>query len=354
MAEVKTRKKRVFPKMSEQDVVEGLRTRHPVTQWCFMPGFANHVNFRGDRTYDVYCIGLWSGLKHERRVYEVKVSRSDYAHELSKPSKRESALSNSNTFYFAVPHGMVDKDEIPEECGLIYVREDGSCQTIKKAPWREMEDAEKVSYGIFMSMANRASDAEGQNRLFKAMDWKRKQAEAKNPARRLLYHIKELVGQECMDDLAHPTCIKCAEFPENYHANEEQLARYVTEGHEINKYGYNRHHEALRKRKWSLEYHRLAIKRIAYHFMGLELPEEEREPDYAAEAIKRKAQEKEDRKQSKARFEASMAEHRAREDDHFESLKKRGIAPLYTPGTNFVAVPQPPEELFDGTAYRTQ
>jgi hypothetical protein len=51
-------------------------------------------------------------------VYECKVSRSDFMSDL-RSRKWAKYLPISTRLYFAVPHGMVGRDEVPGDCGLV-------------------------------------------------------------------------------------------------------------------------------------------------------------------------------------------------------------------------------------------
>ncbi|NIK75823.1 hypothetical protein FHS15_000923 [Paenibacillus castaneae] len=62
-------------------------------------------------------------------------------------------MQHSNEFYFAVPTGLVRPDEIPEECGLLYVNEDLTIKVIKKASYR---NEVLLTWGLLASIARRA------------------------------------------------------------------------------------------------------------------------------------------------------------------------------------------------------
>ena len=61
-------------------------------------------------------------LPHQamRRVcYEVKTSRADFLCELRSPLKRRIGMRYSNEFYFVTPAALLERSEVPVECGLI-------------------------------------------------------------------------------------------------------------------------------------------------------------------------------------------------------------------------------------------
>ena len=69
--------------------------------------------------------------------YEIKVSRSDFLGD----NKWHLYLQYCNEFYFVVPVGLVAKDEIPENVGLIYYYpETGKLLKKRRAVYRKIEE----------------------------------------------------------------------------------------------------------------------------------------------------------------------------------------------------------------------
>ncbi|MTI49685.1 MAG: MmcB family DNA repair protein [Firmicutes bacterium] len=64
-------------------------------------------------------------------IYEIKVSRADFLSDIRK-EKWKGYLDHCHRFYFAVPSGLVSKDEIPEPAGLM-VRGEKGWTTVKAA-----------------------------------------------------------------------------------------------------------------------------------------------------------------------------------------------------------------------------
>jgi len=87
-------------------------------------------------------------------VYEVKVSRNDFAKELGKPLKRREAESYANECYFAMPVGLIQADELPEGWGLIEATA-GGLRVKKRAMQRQ---AESLPLSFVAAMARRVSD----------------------------------------------------------------------------------------------------------------------------------------------------------------------------------------------------
>lgn len=68
--------------------------------------------------------------------YEIKVSRGDFKQD----GKWHLYLQYCNEFYFVVPKGLVKKEELPDNVGLIYYDpEKDSLRTVKKALYRQIE-----------------------------------------------------------------------------------------------------------------------------------------------------------------------------------------------------------------------
>lgn len=148
-------------KVTSAQVTEALRRRHKprfngsAPSWVFLeevrlgPGFAPGSL----QQIDAWAIHTWPSAR-EMVAYEVKVSRSDFQRELAKPVKRKAALFYSNRFYFAVPKDLIRLDELPPECGLIEVLEDGRTKVTVEAPWR---DCHPPSWHFLASIARRVA-----------------------------------------------------------------------------------------------------------------------------------------------------------------------------------------------------
>ena len=70
-------------------------------------------------------------------IYECKVTRSDFLQDI-KTGKYKKYLQHCNKLYFAAPSGIIKKEELPDEVGLI-VRGDNGWSTVKTAKKRKIE-----------------------------------------------------------------------------------------------------------------------------------------------------------------------------------------------------------------------
>ena len=68
--------------------------------------------------------------------YEIKVSRADFLSDQKYPEY----MKVCNLFYFIAPKGIIDKNEIPKEVGLIELNPDTfRTRTVKKAPYNQAD-----------------------------------------------------------------------------------------------------------------------------------------------------------------------------------------------------------------------
>lgn len=113
--------------MTASDILDSLERHYTGRR----PG--QHLLFRefplepGEHGRSLYRIdGLLVRLSHrhhaDRKAIEVKVSRDDFKRELETPEKRQRAMRIADCFYFAVPQGLIQPEEIPEDCGLLWIR----------------------------------------------------------------------------------------------------------------------------------------------------------------------------------------------------------------------------------------
>lgn len=116
-------------------------------QWVYFPemrvgtGYKTYRGNNPEQRIDLWVLNCYPSRKFEQLAFEVKVSRSDFLHEIKNPTKRQAALELSNYYYFATPKGLVKPEEIPPECGLVEIDLDSTkLRWQVKAPWRETKE----------------------------------------------------------------------------------------------------------------------------------------------------------------------------------------------------------------------
>lgn len=142
--------------MQASEVLAALLARHEPPRWASFPemrcGTLKTDRGIDSQRIDLWCMDMWPS-SHERLAYEVKVSRADYVHELRNPDKRRRAMLLSNRYLFAAPAGLIARTEVPIDCGLVEVWDNGRCEETVPAPVR---DIPPVTVRFVAELARRA------------------------------------------------------------------------------------------------------------------------------------------------------------------------------------------------------
>ncbi len=110
-----------------------------------------------------FFVQKFNGYTYE---FEVKISRSDFFNDFKKTDKHEAMKGNlkrrlPNKFYYVVPSGLINTDEVPDYAGLIYV--DGfHMVTVKEAPFFHKEK-HKLDDELCMKFYSRWNDLRQEN-----------------------------------------------------------------------------------------------------------------------------------------------------------------------------------------------
>lgn len=84
---------------------------------------------------DLYILNNTSSLSNVAPLcFEIKHSRSDFLSDIKKLEKRASYLEISESLYYVCPESVISPDEIPPECGLIYMSKNGEFYNVVEAP----------------------------------------------------------------------------------------------------------------------------------------------------------------------------------------------------------------------------
>ena len=79
--------------------------------------------------------------------YEIKVDRQDFLAD----TKWRNYLPYCNEFYFVCPSKIINKDEVSDDAGLMYISSTGTrVYTKKKAPYRELQIPDELYHYILM------------------------------------------------------------------------------------------------------------------------------------------------------------------------------------------------------------
>jgi hypothetical protein len=132
------------PELTEAQITSVLQKEFSErTGWAFFSQLRGSTGYFYNQQYlDGWAINLWPSRGTQIIAFEIKVYRSDLLKELKDSDKRVYAMNVSNQFYFVTPEGLMKKDEIPDDCGLMEVQNQNGYLTIrkiKKAPVRRLE-----------------------------------------------------------------------------------------------------------------------------------------------------------------------------------------------------------------------
>lgn len=99
-----------------------------ITQLRSTTGYSSQI-----RTADAMAMGLWPSSGLTLIGFELKVSRSDWLHELKKPEKAEEIKQFCDEWYLVVPDDSIIKEgELPDDWGLMTATGRGHTIKVKK------------------------------------------------------------------------------------------------------------------------------------------------------------------------------------------------------------------------------
>jgi len=132
------------------DIKSMIRDRHPLPEWACFDELRNGTGLSFDRAIDVAAFNVWPSKGKQRVAYEVKVSRSDFLHELAVPQKREWVEKCFQETFFACTPGVCKPEEIPEGWGLLVVTKAGD--KLRKVVVPKYRDILDPDYWLWMSI----------------------------------------------------------------------------------------------------------------------------------------------------------------------------------------------------------
>lgn len=126
--------------MTADDIRYFLRLKYSKT-WAFYEEFRPFTGFAGNvNQIDAVALGLYE--KNKKIVaFEIKVDRADFLKDVSMFNhKHRFALEISNEFYYVCPWDLIDKSEVPDIAGLLYINKGHKIQNKKVAKLRVKDD----------------------------------------------------------------------------------------------------------------------------------------------------------------------------------------------------------------------
>lgn len=128
-------------KLTEADMLDLLTARYGpqqgVPRYVVARHVRSHAGFDARRTADFVAMDTWPSSGCPLHGHEVKVSRSDWLHELRQPEKAAEFLPYMHHWWLVVSDAaIVREDELPDGWGLMAVRS-GKLVAVRSAPKRD-------------------------------------------------------------------------------------------------------------------------------------------------------------------------------------------------------------------------
>jgi len=146
-----------------EDLIKLIRERYPMNRAA---GYQSHVvleqvadgtgMYQG-RWIDAVVFSLWASKGLYRFAFEVKVSRSDFLHELSNPIKHKWCLECFHQFWFVAPQDVIQIEELPPNVGWMYPR-GGKLAVKRHAVANPNPRLDDVLLAAFMRAASKGID----------------------------------------------------------------------------------------------------------------------------------------------------------------------------------------------------
>lgn len=177
--------------MTAKDVLKLLAVKH--AQDVFVPECKNGPTWSGDGHH--YRLDAWAMTRSWANMvmtgYEVKISRSDFLND----DKWRAYLPLCNRFYFVAPRGIIQKEELPAEVGLLEVASTGRVLVTKrKAQHRDISPPIDLLFYIIMCRSKIGQNVEN-NSLDYWRAFYEELKEKKNLGHRISVAIQEHVSK---------------------------------------------------------------------------------------------------------------------------------------------------------------
>lgn len=178
---------------SARQLVDLLLTKHSdavaVPECKIGPSYAGAG--QSTRRFDVWVmVKSWASPRFIG--YEIKVTRSDFLRD----EKWREYLPFCSEFSFVCPPGVIEKEEVPEEAGLIVCTSNATrLYTKKKAPHRVIEIPESVIRYVLMSRARIVRDYWRPDNVEKWKKWLREKDEKKKLGEASSFKLRKLVDE---------------------------------------------------------------------------------------------------------------------------------------------------------------
>jgi len=133
--------------MNADTVKTILHNKYCLPEWCGLEEYRPFTGWNATvNSIDFFAIGLYR--KNMKILsFEIKVRRADFVLDVQRfMNKHEHALALSHEFYYICPWGLIDKEEVPEQSGLMWIDTANRIQIKKIAQLRIPEWIHNIEY----------------------------------------------------------------------------------------------------------------------------------------------------------------------------------------------------------------
>lgn len=142
-------------KWTEREVLDLLAARYATragngVRYAYARHVRSAAGFDARRTADFMAMDMWPSNGLTLHGHEVKVSRSDWLHELRDPTKAEEFKRYMDRWWLVVPDAGIVRDDLPDGWGLMVANGRMALRVVKPAPKLKPEPMPKTMVAAFL------------------------------------------------------------------------------------------------------------------------------------------------------------------------------------------------------------
>lgn len=145
------------------DLLELIKQRYAGDAHIVLTEVADGTGWTQSRWIDAAVFGLWPSKGLTRSAFEIKVSRSDFFHELQNAQKRKWCEECFHEFWFVAPDDVIQLSELPDGAGWLHPHgdklsikrharynktprlDDALLASFMRSAWKSIENNKKTS-----------------------------------------------------------------------------------------------------------------------------------------------------------------------------------------------------------------
>ncbi len=145
---------KTYTQVSTEQLLNKLSKKYPSPQYAFLSQVRNHTGWinreHGTRTADAMALSLWPSRGLHLEGFELKISRSDWQHELKQPQKAEGIVEFCDYFTLVISDiSIIDIGEVPKTWGIKALQH-GTIKTIRESPMLQAKPMDRAFLCGFM------------------------------------------------------------------------------------------------------------------------------------------------------------------------------------------------------------